>query len=141
ELHREERMSAVFADLVHGDDVLVRESRRMTALTEEARVRLGVEHVVAHHLHGDRAPRRLIARAIDRPHRAAPELRLDAIAADRVARREHDAQTLKRKCTTSPSRITYSLPSIASLPASRHLASLPSDTRSSHQMTSALMKP
>ena len=36
--------------------------------------------------------------------------------------------TLKRKWTTSPSRTTYSLPSMASLPASRHLASLPSAT-------------
>jgi hypothetical protein len=44
-----------------------------------------------------------------------------------------------RKCITSPSRTTYSLPSMASLPASRALASLPRLTKSSHQMTSALM--
>ena len=50
-------------------------------------------------------------------------------------------QTLKRKCITSPSRTTYSLPSMASFPASRALLSPPSFTKSSHQMTSALMKP
>ncbi len=46
-----------------------------------------------------------------------------------------------RKCMMSPSRGAYSLPSIASLPAVRHLASPPSLTKSSHQMTSARMKP
>ena len=42
---------------------------------------------------------------------------------------------------TSPSRTTYSLPSMRSLALARQAASLPSLTRSSHQMTSALMKP
>jgi integrase len=49
--------------------------------------------------------------------------------------------TLNRKCMTSPSRTTYSLPSIPSLPDSRALDSPPSFTKSSHQTTSALMKP
>jgi hypothetical protein len=50
-------------------------------------------------------------------------------------------QTLNLKCMTSPSRTTYSLPSMPILPTSRALASPPSFTKSSHQMTSALMKP
>jgi hypothetical protein len=49
--------------------------------------------------------------------------------------------TLNRKCITSPSRTTYSLPSMASFPASRAFDSPPSLMKSSHQMTSALMNP
>jgi integrase len=52
-----------------------------------------------------------------------------------------NSQTLNLKCMTSPSRTTYSLPSIPSLPESRALASPPNLIKSSHQMTSALMKP
>ena len=39
--------------------------------------------------------------------------------------------TLKRNSTTSPSRITYSLPSTRALPAARTAASEPASTRSS----------
>src|ERR1035437_9671136 len=49
--------------------------------------------------------------------------------------------TLKRNSTTSPSRITYSLPSTRALPAERTAARDPASTRSSYPTISALMKP
>src|SRR5687768_16671879 len=58
-----------------------------------------------------------------------------------VAPADETGQTLKRKWITSPSRTTYSLPSARILPADLQAASLPRPIKSSHQMTSALMKP
>ena len=54
---------------------------------------------------------------------------------------EKPDQTLKRKLTTSPSFITYSLPSMRYLPASRAAAMEPAIFRSSQATISALMKP
>src|SRR5262249_55571739 len=72
-----------------------------------------------------------------------------ALAGDAADGGEHEGDgdraasdhTLNRKCTTSPSWITYSLPSIRSAPASLHFASLPYFSRSSQRITSARMKP
>jgi len=50
-------------------------------------------------------------------------------------------QTLKRNSTTSPSDITYSLPSMRTLPAALAEAIEPAATRSSKDTISALMKP
>ena len=50
-------------------------------------------------------------------------------------------QTLNRKFTTSPSCMTYSLPSLRSRPFALALASVPQALRSSKAMTSARMKP
>ena len=49
--------------------------------------------------------------------------------------------TLNRKCTMSPSFITYSLPSLFTRPFSLAAASEPSSIRLSKETTSALMKP
>ena len=46
-----------------------------------------------------------------------------------------------RNSTTSPSAITYSLPSMRTLPAARACAIDPAATRTSYETTSALMKP
>ena len=50
-------------------------------------------------------------------------------------------QTLNRKFTTSPSCMTYSLPSLRSRPFALALASVPQALRSSKAITSARMKP
>lgn len=50
-------------------------------------------------------------------------------------------QTLKRNSTTSPSCMTYSLPSMRALPLERASAIEPASIRSSNEKISALMKP
>ena len=51
------------------------------------------------------------------------------------------AQTLKRNSTTSPSCITYSLPSMRTLPAAFAAFIEPASSRSANDTISALMKP
>ena len=65
-----------------------------------------------------------------------PPSRLDSASSKgarlgpRLGRRLAALYTLKRKCMTSPSWTTYSLPSIRSLPAAFAAASLPSASKS-----------
>lgn len=60
---------------------------------------------------------------------------------DAIARCCLRTQTLNRKFTTSPSCMTYSLPSLRSRPFALALASVPQALRSSKAITSARMKP
>ena len=89
ELHRDEVAAAGRADLVHGDDVGMREPRHRARLAQQALASLVVAAVGLQDLERD-APLEIgIERGVDDAHAADAELALEAIAAERSRERRH----------------------------------------------------
>ena len=90
ELHREVEPVVRLAGLVHRDDVRMVERGLEHRLAAEpgGELRVGRE-VRREHLQRDRALERELRRLVHDAHPAAPEDALDAVAGDRLTRREH----------------------------------------------------
>src|SRR5438876_8281207 len=90
ELHRDEQRVLAFARLVDGDDARVLERRLQHRLAAKARAELAVAaEVPCEHLQRDGAVERELRRLVHRPHAAAAELALDAVAGDRGPVADH----------------------------------------------------
>lgn len=106
-------------------------------LHECAARRETVPRAVAVHVLGEEAVWAVVpvAASLKRGHGTATVLTGERLLAS------DERHTLKRKCSTSPSRTTYVLPSVRSFPVSRAFASPPQAMKSSYAMVSARMKP
>ena len=96
ELHRDEDLLAVGADVVHGDDVGVGEAGHRLRFTQEARTPFtftrpgGAGLVVAKELHRELAIELRVVRRIDDTHAPFPDAIEDDVAAERGAADERD---------------------------------------------------
>jgi hypothetical protein len=91
-LHDDVWLRGVFAEVVHGDDMRVRQGCGRARFTGEAFARVRKVEVFAEHFDRDEAAEQRVVRGIDRSHASASKASLDLIASDLSAWFEHAAQ-------------------------------------------------